>query len=60
MYSGKKTRVHIKFPNNMCGVFIDRLGKDISFRKVAENHSMVAVDVAVISSLDGSLVLEEK
>lgn len=47
MYSGKKTRVHIQFPNNMCGVFIDRFGKDISFRKLDENHSTVAVDVAV-------------
>ena len=47
MYSGKKTRVHIQFPNNMCGVFIDRFGKEVSFRKVDEDHSSVAVDVAV-------------
>ncbi len=47
MYSGKKTRVHIQFPNNMCGVFIDRFGKEISFRKVDEDHSTVAVEVAV-------------
>ena len=47
MYSGKKTRVHIQFPNNMCGVFIDRFGKEISFRKVDDDHSMVAVEVAV-------------
>lgn len=47
MYSGKTTRVHIQFPNNMCGVFIDRFGKDIFFRKLDEDHSTVAVDVAV-------------
>ncbi|MEG2146311.1 MAG: WYL domain-containing protein [Lachnospiraceae bacterium] len=47
MYSGKKTRVHIQFPNNMCGVFIDRFGKEISFRKVDEDHSSVAVEIAV-------------
>ena len=47
MYSGKKTRVHIQFPNNMCGVFIDRFGKEVSFRKVDEDHSSIAVDVAV-------------
>lgn len=47
MYSGKKTRVHIQFPNNMCGVFIDRFGKEISFRKVDDDHSVVAVDVAI-------------
>ena len=47
MYSGKKTRIHIRFPNNMCGVFIDRFGKEITFRKVDKGHSMLAVDVAV-------------
>ncbi len=47
MYHGKKTRVHIRFPNSMCGVFIDRFGKDISFRSVDEEHSELAVDVAV-------------
>lgn len=47
MYSGKKTKVHIQFPNNMCGVFLDRFGKEISFRKVDDDHSYVAVDVAV-------------
>ena len=47
MYSGKKTKVHIQFPNNMCGVFIDRFGKEISFRKVDEEHSTVTVDVAI-------------
>ena len=47
MYSGKRAKVHIQFPNNMCGVFIDRFGKEISFRKVDDDHSIVAVDVAV-------------
>ena len=47
MYSGKKTKVHIQFPNNMCGVFLDRFGKEITFRTVDENHSTVAVDIAV-------------
>ena len=26
MYSGQKTKVHIQFPNQMCGVFLDRFG----------------------------------
>ena len=47
MYSGKRTKVHIQFPNSMCGVFIDRFGKEICFRKVDEVHSTVAVDVAI-------------
>ncbi len=47
MYSGNKTKVHIQFPNSMCGVFIDRFGKELIFRKVDDNNSHVAVDVAV-------------
>lgn len=39
MYSGKKTKVHIQFPNNMCGVFLGRFGKEISFRKGDEDCS---------------------
>ena len=31
MYNGVKTRVKIHFANHMCGVFLDRFGKDISF-----------------------------
>lgn len=47
MYSGQKTKVHIQFPNQMCGVFLDRFGKEISFRTVDEDHSFVAVNVAI-------------
>lgn len=47
MYSGQKTKVHIQFPNSMCGVFIDRFGKEITFRRIDENHSELRVDVAV-------------
>lgn len=47
MYSGKKTKVHILLPNDMCGVFIDRFGKEITFQSVDETHSELRVDVAV-------------
>lgn len=47
MYSGNRRKVHIQFPNNMCGVFIDRFGKEIRIRKVDEDSSIVAVDVAI-------------
>lgn len=47
MYSGEKTKVHIQFPNSMCGVFIDRFGKDVYFRPVSEDKSILTVDVAV-------------
>ena len=47
MYHGEKTKVCIKFANHMCGVFIDRLGKDTLFRKIDENHSELIVDINV-------------
>ena len=47
MYRGKKQNVKIEFANNMCGVFIDRFGKDISIRKVDDEHSAINVNVNV-------------
>lgn len=47
MYQGQKARVKIQFANYMCGVFIDRFGKDISFRPIDDEHSELHVDVNV-------------
>ncbi len=47
LYQGNKEKVHIQFPNSMCGVFIDRFGKDITFRPVNAEYSECAVDVNV-------------
>ena len=47
MYQGQKTKVKILFSNYMSGVFIDRFGKDISFRPIDEEHSELHVDVNV-------------
>lgn len=47
MYQGNKTRVTITFANYMCGVFLDRFGKDITFRKVDDVRSELSVDVNV-------------
>ena len=47
MYQGQKTKVKIQFANDMCGVFIDRFGKDISFRPIDDEHSELHVDVNV-------------
>ncbi|WP_075721694.1 helix-turn-helix transcriptional regulator [Roseburia sp. 499] len=47
MYQGRKTKVKIQFANDMCGVFIDRFGKDISFRTIDDEHSELLVDVNV-------------
>ncbi len=47
MYNGRKTKVKIEFANYMCGVFIDRFGKDISFFPVDDEHSVLMTDVNV-------------
>ena len=47
MYQGKKTTVKIEFANYMCGVFIDRFGKYITFRAIDDTHSELHVDVNV-------------
>ena len=47
MYQGQKTKVKIRLANYMCGVFIDRFGKDITFRPVDNEHSEPHVDVNV-------------
>ena len=47
MYQGQKTKVKIRLANYMCGVFIDRFGKDISFRPIDDEHSELHVDVNV-------------
>ena len=38
MYQGSKEKVQIQFPNRMCGVFIDRFGKDIIFHPTDEEN----------------------
>lgn len=47
MYGGEKKRIKIQFHNKMSGVFIDRFGKDITFRPIDEKHSELNVDVFV-------------
>ena len=53
MFGGDIKRVHIQFRNDKVGIFIDRFGKDIQIRKVDDEHSEVAVDVAVSSQFFG-------
>lgn len=49
MFGGEIRRVHIEFPNDKVGIFIDRFGKDITIRKAGQDRGMIAVDVAVLS-----------
>ena len=53
MFGGDIKRVHIEFPNDKVGIFIDRFGKDIQIRKVTDDRSMIAVDVAISSQFFG-------
>ena len=56
MYHGEKTKVCIKFANHMCGVFIDRFGKDTLFRKIDENHSELIADINVSPQFFGWII----
>ncbi len=47
MYGGEKKNVKIQFHNKRSGIFIDRFGKDITFRPIDEKHSELNVDVYV-------------
>ena len=47
MYAGREARVKIQIENSMCGVFIDRFGKEIEFHKVDADHSEFNVDVNI-------------
>ncbi len=53
MYMGERRKVTIEFPDEMCGVFIDRFGKDLSFRKSGSGRSRFSVDVAVSNQFFG-------
>lgn len=53
MFGGEIKKVTIEFPDEMCGVFIDRFGKDISFRKAGSGRSLVAVNVAISNQFFG-------
>ncbi|MBQ9607746.1 MAG: WYL domain-containing protein, partial [Lachnospiraceae bacterium] len=53
MYQGEIKKVSIEFPDEMCGVFIDRFGKDISFIKSGSGRSRLNVDVAVSNQFFG-------
>ena len=47
MYGGEERTVRILTENSLCGVFIDRFGKDIIFSPVDDDHSEFFVKVNV-------------
>ena len=47
MYGGEEEDVVVWLKNDMCGVFIDRFGTDISFKPVDDEHCTVRLKVAM-------------
>ena len=47
MFGGEEADVTVLLENSMCGVFIDRFGKDITFIPVDEQHSTVRLKIAL-------------
>ena len=47
MFGGEEEDVTVWLENSMCGIFIDRFGKDISFIPVDKDHSTVRLKVAM-------------
>lgn len=47
MFGGEEMDVTVELENEMCGVFIDRFGKDISFKPVDAEHCRVRLKVAM-------------
>ncbi len=47
MFGGEEMDVSVELENDICGVFIDRFGKDISFIPIDANHSRVRLKVAL-------------
>lgn len=53
MFGGEEEDVTVWLENSMCGVFIDRFGKDITFNPVDTDHSTVRIKVALSSHFIG-------
>ena len=47
MFGGKETSVTVKLKKSMCGIFIDRFGKDINFISVDNDYCTVRLQVAL-------------
>lgn len=53
MFGGEEEDVTVLLENSMCGVFIDRFGKDITFTPVDASHSTVRLKVALSNHFIG-------
>lgn len=53
MFGGEETSVTVKLKKNMCGVFIDRFGKDLNFISIDDEYCSVRLQVALSSHFLG-------
>lgn len=53
MFGGETESVKLICPNHLVGVFIDRFGRQISLRKVDENHFSIRVKIALSNQFFG-------
>lgn len=56
MFDGEEQTVKLLCENHFAGVIIDRFGKDVSLRKVDEEHFSVNVNVAVSGQFIGWII----
>lgn len=55
MFGGQEESITLRFPEKNCGIFIDRFGKDITFRKLEEGYVSGRFSVSVSSQFFGWL-----
>lgn len=53
MFGGDEEDVTVELENDMCGIFIDRFGKDITFVPIDKDHCRVRLKVALSSHFIG-------
>lgn len=56
MFGGEEESVSLEIENDMCGVFIDRFGKDITFINIDEEHCAVRLKVALSRHFIGWII----
>ena len=56
MFDGQEQTVKLECENHFAGVIIDRFGKDVSMRKIDDEHFVVNVEVAVSGQFIGWVI----
>lgn len=56
MFDGREETVKLECENRFAGVIIDRFGKDVSMRKIDDEHFVANIDVAVSGQFIGWVI----